>query len=313
MTLAAPPGERLFERPQASISAAKSRFALVLLICFLLHAIPISLVIYLERSHDPAPQEQEIPVEVIVEPPPQQQPDPPEPKPESKSEQPQKQPTLDENIATDAPRAPNDEKLMKDAEDEASHAPKATPGADPVKLKPADGSAQAPENTAAAKPTEASAPQPMDHRDDGDPVEAAKLRNADTSEPAKAAQQPQTQQNAAQDPMAAFAAMPDFSFAPASKYTAAAAGKAPSTYLSIVYGMVLSHLRAPEGATGRPNALGVINFDVDFSGRLLRARIVKSSGWPALDAAALASVRAAAPFPPTPTGAGLNLNLRYGK
>ncbi len=292
MILAAPPEERLFEGPQPSRFAARSRATFVLLICFLLHAIPISLAIYLDRPDGLAPGEQEIPIEMVVEPPPPKEPEPAPPKSEEKAPQ----ATLDEKFANDAPRAANDEKPLKDAHDDVSHAPKAEQGADAV------------------KPAEASSPKPTDHR--ADPVEAAEAQQPDAQEQAKAepsAPKPETQQQSSQNPLAAFAATPDYSFAPASRNAPVAGGKAASTYLSILYGMVFSHIRQPNGAVARPQTMGEISFNVDLAGRLLQARIVKSCGSPEIDAAAIAAIRAAAPYPPPPTGTGLSLNLHYGK
>ncbi len=312
MTFAATPDERLLERPKASPLAAKGRFALVLVICFLLHAIPISLFFHFNRSDDLAPGEQAITVEVIVEPPPPKEPEPPAPK----NEQQPKQAALDEKMATDAPRPTNDEKIMKDAPDEASHSPKPAPDVAPAELKPASGAAAAAEKPIDAKPAEAAAPPSMDHRADGDPVDAAELQPPDTPEQAKteqAAPQPATQQKTTQDAFAAFAPMPDYSFAPASRHAPVATGKAASTYLSTVYGMVLARMHLPEAAAGRAQTMGRITFNVDLAGYLLRERVVKSSGSPELDSAALAAIRAAGPFPPPPTGTEISLILNYGK
>jgi protein TonB len=112
---------------------------------------------------------------------------------------------------------------------------------------------------------------------------------------------------------AAFAAMPDYSFAPASKRAPVAGGKAASTYLSILYGMVLARIHLPDALAGRAQTMGEITFTVDLAGGLVREHVVKSSGSPELDAAAMAAIRAASPFPPPPTGTGLSLNLHYGK
>ena len=314
MFLAAPPDDRLFERPQPSILADKGRFTFVLLVCFLLHAIPISLVAYFDRSDDDlAPGEQAMPVEMLAEPPPPpKQPDPPAPK----SEQQPKEATLDEKVATDAPRAANDEKVMKEAPDEATHSPKAAPEEEPSKIKPADASAQASENTSDSKPAEAAAPQSLDHRADGDPVEAAQALQPDTQKQTKAEQAVpiwQTARPPTQNPLAAIVATPDYRFASASKNAPIAGGKAASTYLSIIYGLVMARIHSPEVAAGRAQTMGEIDFSLDLSGRLLRQRIVKSCGSPELDSAAMAAIRAAAPFPPPPTGTGLSLNLHYGK
>lgn len=290
MTFAAPPDERLFDRPRASPLAARGRFTAILLLCFLLHAMAISLFLHFDRSDDLARGEQEIPIEVIVEPPLPKEPEPPAPK----SEQQPKQATLDEKMATDAPRPPNDEKVMKNAPDEASHSPKA-----------------APEKSAEAKPTEASTPQLVDRRADGDPVKAAELQRPGALKQAVA--QPETQQNTAQNPLAAFTATPDYSFAPASRQSPVAGGKAASTYLSILYGMVMARIHVPEAAAGRVQSLGKIAFSINFDGRLLQANVVQSSGSPEFDSAAMAAIRAAAPFPPSPTRTELSLVFKYGK
>ena len=311
MVFAATPDERLLERPQPLRLADRSRFPFVLLICFLLHAIPIS-IFYLDRSDGLAPGEQEIPVEIVVEPPPPKPPDPTPPK----SEEQTKQATLDEKMATDAPRPANDEKVMKDARDEASHSPKAGPETEPARTKPANGAAPASENSTSAKPAEASAPQSMDRRADGDPVEAAELQRPETLGQTKAEQaapQPETQQNATQEPFTAFTPMPDYSFAPASRKAPVAVGKAASTYLSVVYGMVMARISLPEAAARLAQTKGKIVFDVDLAGNLLRERVVKSSGSPELDSTSMAAIRWAAPFPPSPTGTGLSLIFHYGK
>jgi protein TonB len=111
--------------------------------------------------------------------------------------------------------------------------------------------------------------------------------------------------------MATFSPLPDYSFAPMSKNTPIAGGKAASTYLSIVYGMLASHMHMPAIPPGHPHGRGEISFDIDFAGALIRARVTKSTGIPALDAAAVAAIRAAAPYPFPPTGNGLSLRLNF--
>jgi protein TonB len=279
MTFAALPDHRMFERPQPKSLAARGRFAAILVICFFLHAIPIWLFDRFVKPEGLAPGEQEIPVEILVEPPPKE-PEPP----------PQTQKPLDETIATDAPRPPNEDKIETEARDAATRSPDT-----PANAKPAAPPPAAPSKT--AQP----AAQPIDPDPDGDPVTAA-LQPREQQAPSR---QP------AQDPLSAFAPLPDYSFAPVAKKTPVATGKAAPTYLSTVYGMVMARLRVPEGAAGHGRTMGVIVFGVDASGRLVGQRIVTSSGSPELDLATLAAIRAAAPFPPPPTGSGLNLNLRY--
>lgn len=308
MVLAAHPEERLLEAPQPSKPAAKHRFALILLICFLLHAIPISLFVTFDRADNPPPAEQEIPVEIIVEPPPLKKPDPPPVKSERKA----RQAALDEKEATDAPRASKDEKVQRESEDRASHAPQVKPEPAPADAKPANDPAPTSDKAIASKTTDNSAPKLKDDRADGEPVKAAELqRPEDQRKAEQAAPQPEKHPTAEHDPPATFAAMPDYSFAPASRYTPVAGGHAASTYLSIVYGMVTSHMRLPKVPPGSAHGMGEIDFDVDYGGALFRARLVKTSGAPEIDAAALAAIRAAAPFPMPPTGSGLSLRFRY--
>ena len=46
--------------------------------------------------------------------------------------------------------------------------------------------------------------------------------------------------------------------------------------------------------------MAIVSFAIDREGRLVRARVLRSSGTAELDEAALATVRNAAPFPPPP-------------
>ena len=310
MILAAPPDERLIEGPQPPILADKRRATLVLALCFLLHAIPIAFLIHQGVPDDLAPAEQEIPVEVIVEPPPPKEPAPPPPKSEKQAEQ----TPFDEKPATDAPRAPNEEKVERDSKDKESHAPEAKPDPKPAEPKPASQQARTSEQTSDYKNVEASAPKLKDDRPDGEPINAAETQRPDMPEQTKAEQaapQPVKQQTAASEPATAFAATPDYSFAPASRYAPVTGGNAATTYLSIVYGMVTSHMHKPNVAPGRAHTMGEIAFDVDFGGSLIGARVLKSSGSRELDTAALAAIRASAPFPMPPTGNGLSLRLHF--
>jgi protein TonB len=298
------PDQRWLEPPKPSALAAKGRFALILLICFVLHAVPIAVSILLDRSSAPAPAEQEIPVEVIVEPPPK----PPEPPPAPKEEKKPEPVALDEKIATDAPRAKNDEKLMTEARDDASHAPERAQAAAPPAAKPVES------RTAESRTAEAAAPEPppLLQSADGEPVAPADVPRPDAQRRKAEQAAPSQTPEKGQDPFPAFAALPNYSFTPPSR-ALVAGGKAAQTYLSTLYGMVTARMRAPASLAAQVRAMGSIDFSIDLSGRLLRERVVQSSGSPELDAIALAAIRKAAPFPPPPTGTGLNLYLHYGK
>jgi len=306
MTFAAPPDQRLFERPEPPTLAARGLFAAILLICLLFHAAAIWLFLNYERSPQLAQAEQEIPVEVIVEPPPPEEKEkPPEPPP------PEKQKPLDEKIATDAPRPANEEQVKReDARDDVSHSPKTE--SQEATVNP--GGAPQPADAATAKAEEPPAAEPMDQDPNGEPIAPKPTPKPETKEQKAASQpaaKPDAPQKPAPDPKSAFAALPDYSFAPVSRKAPIATGKAASTYLSVVYGMVMSRMHYPEGAAGHGKNTGEIVFAVDGVGRLVGQRIIKSTGSPELDLAALAAIRAASPFPPPPTGGGINLNLHF--
>jgi protein TonB len=75
---------------------------------------------------------------------------------------------------------------------------------------------------------------------------------------------------------------------------------ASNAYNSLVYGHLQRFKTYPTSARGATGH-AVAHFVLSRTGNLLSASIVQSSGNPALDAAALASVRSANPFPPFPT------------
>jgi protein TonB len=57
--------------------------------------------------------------------------------------------------------------------------------------------------------------------------------------------------------------------------------------------------------------LALVGFSVDANGALASARILKSSGSPAIDNAALALVARAAPFPAPPAGAPRDFSFEF--
>ncbi|WP_425487334.1 TonB family protein [Methylocystis heyeri] len=71
-------------------------------------------------------------------------------------------------------------------------------------------------------------------------------------------------------------------------------------------------MHVPERVTtNRLKGNGVVLFRVDIKGNLTGVSVYKSSGLPDLDAAAVASVRRAAPFPPPPRGLIAPINFNY--
>lgn len=80
--------------------------------------------------------------------------------------------------------------------------------------------------------------------------------------------------------------------------SAASSEAAASTYARQVWARIAA--RRPRGTLGAGTAR--IGFRLDPGGRLVALRLIASSGRPDFDRAALASVRAAAPFPSPPEG-----------
>lgn len=93
----------------------------------------------------------------------------------------------------------------------------------------------------------------------------------------------------------------------ASKSKAAASRGDIAGYASRVRARVAGRRPAGNGVKGTV----IISFSVGGSGGLGAARIVRSSGSGALDAAALQAVRGAAPFPPPPGGRSLSFSVPF--
>jgi TonB family protein len=290
MQLAPLPAERLVERPPPEGKAAARRFALIVCFCFLAHALSIFLF-YRFGTESPTPAPEEIVVEIVAEPPPSEPPPPARPN----KDQPAQQAALDEKEATDAPRDASKEKRDKEVRVEAPQSAKPKPA--PQTAEPAKNS----EKTIAAKSAEESAQHPEDDHLEGEPLKAADKPRPEPAEQTKA-------EKAAPEPVKP---RPEDVLAAALKYSPVGGGNAETTYLSTVYGLVVPHMNLQKVAAGRRHHQGELVFAIDFGGALVGAKITKSSGLADMDAAALAAVRAAAPFPLPPTGSGLNLVFRF--
>ena len=95
------------------------------------------------------------------------------------------------------------------------------------------------------------------------------------------------------------------------KAAASAGGRPAKGLLSSYVGRLSAHLRAfrsyPAAAAARRlSGRAVVQVTIDASGRVLSARVFRSSGHGALDQAALASARSASPFPPIPKDLGIS-------
>jgi protein TonB len=279
--------ERLFETRAPPTPAARRRFVAILVVCLLIHASTLFVLIR-ENGFFPlvVSAAQEIPVEVVIEPPPPDKAEPPAPQ----EEPPKVQNTLDEKPAVDAPRAANDEKIEREAPDEVSQAPRVAP------------------------PPEQAAPLPMPENQPSPAQDAASQAAPEPSaqEPAEAKAQPEKAAKSVADLLAGFKPLPNYQVGSAAKSTPVAGGRAKATYLSILYGLIMPHMITPPRVRGGPSrAEGEIAFDIDGMGKLTYQEVLRSSGLQDLDAAALAAIRQASPFPTPPSGLPLALTFTY--
>ena len=154
-----------------------------------------------------------------------------------------------------------------------------------------DGKAKAPEET---KDT------PIEDKSDAEIIEKAAPDKQPQEKPDPNEKGPvkKGEANSIADQLAALAPIPDYKLAAPRKFSPVGGGHAKTTYLTILYGLIMPHMRIPprvrgSGAIGR----GAVVFYIDEMGNLTHQAVHQPSGAPDLDAAALAAVRRAAPFP----------------
>jgi protein TonB len=275
----------------------------------LLHGgILAALLIQFDWGQHAAPPAQEIPVEIVVE-----QPKPPEPQPQPSTAPP---PPLDLKPAHDAPRAVSEEKtpLANDATTNGEKAP--TPDApQPGATPPANEAAKA----------EASSPSPpAGAKDDGGEQQASDETPSFDAPAVAPADAPDSQVKIATmvgQPFPTWSTGKQFSTfdpVPDVQFGAAAAspvggGQAATTYLTIVYGLVMKHLRLTDTIKAQSQRIeGAINFSVDGHGDVIERSIAQPSGSNALDAAALEAVTESAPYPTPPMGLPIAMKFTYG-
>lgn len=261
---------------------------------------------------------QEVPIEIVVEPPPQEKPDPPPPPtPPAPTTR-----AIDEDPAFDAPRAANSEKIERDAPDQASKAPPAPTPTEKLGAGAAPGGETGPVRQGELQAADHAA-EPTIEKPDAEVVKKIEL-DRDKSEQqqasvdAKAEPQKlpslvgQSLPSWSSGQLPTFEPMPDVQLDSAAKASPINGGKAKTTYLTILYGLVMARMHLPPGAGGSTGKLdGVLLFSVDGTGNLTQNQILRSSGSRELDAAAVAAVSKAAPFPTPPQGEPIGLRFTY--
>jgi protein TonB len=229
--------------------------------------------------------------------------------------------SIEEEPATDAPRAANDEKVERKTPDKETN----TPPAPTPTTEQNPGGPAGKESTETARQEAPQAAQTSwarsDDKPDAEVVSAVESELQKAEQEARAEPQPQPQLAGSemfpawsigqQSPI--FDALRDSELASAAEATPVAGGSAKSTYLTILYGMIMPHMRSPSDVhPGASKIEGVVTFSIDGRGNLGDRRIRRSSGFHDLDSAALAALAEAAPFPPPPHGLPIKLTFTYG-
>jgi len=314
------PAERLVA-PTGRLTP-RARFLALLAACLLIHAGVLAFLLIEDAlTERVAPPEQEIPVEVVVEPPPpEQKPEPPEeqaekeePKKQPEKEPPPKTAKLDEKPATDAPRAVSKEKSEQDAPDQEAKAPREAKPAAEGAPKTETEKTPTPEQPVALK---SDAPAPADEKPDAETIDAAAPKPDDKPEPKQpppeALAKTGEKGKSIAEQVASLAPLPDYKFSGAAKPSPVAGGSAETSYLTILYGIIMPYYRPPPQlrSRGRSNK-GIITFYIDPRGNLIHQAMRQSSGLSELDAIALAAIKRAGPFPPPPTTLPVGVRWEY--
>ncbi|MBO0732819.1 MAG: hypothetical protein J2P49_00570 [Methylocapsa sp.] len=295
-------------------------FPFLFLACFLAHAAILAVLLFQNYFHSPAPAAaEEIPVEIVAEippepaikplPPPPDHITPPVVKPETP---PEKVPLDDVKIAHDAPVSGNAAQTQKSDTERETRAPQTAPppklaALQPPEKKPEQEKAAAPVNE---KPAEASSPSPDEKKLPNDEPDAEALEKAQppvlkpkdkkAPKPSKDTAAEGRKVTVAQQ-LAALAPAPSFSLGAKAKAAPIGGGTEKASYESLLMGLISRQLRSPHNTSHLVHS-GDIGLFVDELGNLTHQALYHASGDPALDAAWIAAVRRAAPFPAPPRG-----------
>ena len=312
-TLSAQPAERVAQTRARSSLTGFNRWVAVGVALVLHLAILGPIWLQFDWAPRPAPPSEEIPVEIVVEQPKR----PPPPQPQPSPEQAPPKPPIDLEPAHDAPRAATADKPPHDGVDPHKNA----------ETKAAPDQPQAGDKAAAsdaAKPAEPTADHQAEAKDDDGPQKASDDPLAFAEPPATASVAPDAQVKVATmigEPLptwskgkqfSTFEPVPDVQFGDAA-VSPIGGGQAQTTYLTIVYGLIMKHLRMTDDLRAEAEqVVGAISFAVDGRGEILQRSVTKPSGLNALDAAALEAVREAAPYPTPPMGLPVGMKFTYG-
>lgn len=306
--------------------AVRPRFLLFLLLCLLAHLCVLLFLLWQDWrfAREVPPVVEEVPVEVITEPPPPQPEAPPPPEPEKPPEQQKQQqkpppppPAEDEKPAFDAPEAESKTKSDVNAP-EANELKTPKNEAEKENITPKDekpeGIKDAEDEEGKAKAPEETKDTPIDDKSDAEIIERAEpeKKPEEKPDPNEKGAVKKGEAKSIADQLAALAPIPDYKLAAPRKFSPVGGGHAKTTYLTILYGLIMPHMRIPPRVRGKNlNARGAVVFYIDEMGNLTHQAVQRPSGAPDLDEAALAAVRRAAPFPAPPRGLPHSMLFSY--
>lgn len=329
MSLRANPAERATATPQAQ---AEDRRALAPIAASALVHIIALVLFFLEQAlfADRAPRlAEEVPFEVVSEPAPEPPPQPqaqeppPEPEPERPKEpEPKEKPPRqriidDDKPAFDAPRSPSQETLEREAPDRETKAMRRETPNDQRAAKPAQEQAADPQRQQEARAElEAATPETEEDKPEAEVVEQAQpkkeARLEEKQGQAEIKASPEPKPKSIADQLASLEPTPEFKFGGSSKPAPVGGGSARASYYTILFGLIVPRMHIPPHLRNKhPPNQGELVFWVDGAGHLTHQALYRSSGFPELDAAALAAVRGAAPFPPPPDGASRGIVYHF--
>lgn len=305
---------------------APTRFLLILAVCLILHAALLAFLLF-EDFFFAAEEARvdEIPVEIIAELPPEQKPlaeaKPLPPPPDlvtppvvKEKPPPEKVQLEDVEKAFDAPMSGNASETQKAEAAKETQAPRQGPTPklalqQPPQDKPEQEKASAPSEAKPAEPASPPEPQKLaedlpdaEALDKAQPEPPAKPKEKKNPQPSKDPPAQGKKATAAQQ-LAALAPAPDYSIGRKAKAAPIGGGTEKASYESLLMGLITRQLKVPAEARARQLVhAGRIGLFVDELGNLTHQALYRASGDPVLDAAWIAAVRRAAPFPAPPRG-----------
>jgi protein TonB len=319
-----------------AIQQPQGLFFAILAICLAAHALILAALLLQDSSPtDQAALAEEIPVEVVAAIPQEQKPEPElkleeppplaellAPPPVKEKPPPEKIQLEDVKEAFDAPASGNASETRRAEQEKETQGPRAAPPpkiqAERAQDKPEQEKAAAPADEKQAKPEQSSEPQKLA---DLEP-DAEGLDKAQPEPPAKPKEKPapkaskapraQGKKTTVAEQLAALAPAPQFSFGAAAKAAPIGGGSEKASYESLLFGLIVRQLHLPPEARARHLIhVGRIGLFVDELGNLTHQALYLASGDPGLDAAWLAAVKHAAPFPPPPRNMPHGFLLQY--